>query len=472
MNGPSRIGRIRRWLTYQRLVPLLALASGAPATAVSLVLVWTGDFAERTQWSITVFVLGAWLFLLFHLRERLVRPLHAVSNMLEALREGDYSLRTRTPNRDDALGLILHEVNQLAQSFHDQRLDALEASNLLSRIMAVIDVALFAFDENDELRLLNPAGERLLGQQSGALIGRDATDLGLVDCLEGPTPRVMDLTVSEGLGRWELRRRTFRWDGRPHRLVVLTDLSQVLREEERVAWQRLIRVLGHEINNSLTPIKSITESLASLLERDEPLDLYEEDLRDGLAVIGGRSEALGRFMASYARLAKLPAPERRPLEVGGWVRRVASLETRLPVQVVEGDPIEIEADSDQLDQLLINLVENAADASLETGGGVRVGWERSDGEVVVWVEDEGQGLAATANLFVAFFTTKPTGSGIGLALGRQIAEAHGGTLTLRNRRSQSGCVARVKLPIDARATEAPGLQTARPNPASSDPKEG
>lgn len=454
MSSPSRVGRARRWLTYQRLVPLLALASGVPATAAALVLVWIGDFAERTQWSLTVFLLGTWLILLFHMRERLVRPLHAISNMLEALREGDYSLRSRSPNRDDALGLILHEVNQLAQSFHDQRLDALEASNLLSRVMAVIDVALFAFDEQDQLRLLNSSGESLLGRPADQLIGRDAAELGLADCLDGQTPRVTDLTVSEGLGRWELRRRTFRWDGRPHRLVVLTDLSQVLREEERVAWQRLIRVLGHEINNSLTPIKSIAESLATLLERADSVEEYGEDLRDGLAVISGRSEALGRFMSSYARMARLPPPNRKPFEVGDWVHRIASLETRLPVVVVEGEPIEIEADNDQLDQLLINLVENATDASLETGGGVRVGWERVDGNVEVWVEDEGPGIAATANLFVPFFTTKPHGSGIGLALGRQIAEAHGGVLTLQNRTSQTGCVARVRLPLDQESTDA------------------
>ncbi len=449
MSQQPLVARLRRQLTYQRLVPLLAVASGLPGTIAALFLVWTGDFAERTQWTVTVFLLGTWMFLLFHLRERLVRPLHAISNMLEALREGDYSLRSRSPNRDDALGLILHEVNQLAQSFHDQRLDALEASNLLSRVMAVIDVAMFAFDENDRLRLLNSSGEFLLGDSAEALIGRDATDLGLADCLDGPTPRVTELTASEGLGRWELRRRTFRWDGRPHRLVVLTDLSQVLREEERMAWQRLIRVLGHEINNSLTPIKSIAESLETLLDRGEPLDAYGDDLREGLSVISGRSEALGRFMSSYARMARLPAPQRRPFEVGVWVQRIASLETRLPVEVVRGEPLEIHADRDQLDQLLINLVENAADAALETGGGVRVGWEQIDGTVEVWVEDEGPGLAATANLFVPFFTTKPHGSGIGLALGRQIAEAHGGRLTLRNRVSQSGCIARVRLPLDS-----------------------
>jgi two-component system, NtrC family, nitrogen regulation sensor histidine kinase NtrY len=452
----SRVARLRRWLTYQRLIPLLATASGLPATAVALVLAWTGDHASRTQWTLTVLVLGTWLVLLFHLRERLVRPLHAVSNMLEALREGDYSLRTRTPAREDALGLILHEVNRLAQSFHDQRLDALEASNLLERVMAVIDVALFAFDDRDRLRVLNRAGETLVGRPKEEVVGLAASELGLAGCLEGPTPRVTELTISEGLGRWELRRRTFRWDGRPHRLVVLADLSQVLREEERVAWQRLIRVLSHEINNSLTPIKSIAESLASLLERDDPAESYREDLREGLAVIGGRSEALGRFMSSYARLARLPPPNRRPLEVGPWVRRIVSLETRLPVDVVAGGPLTIEADGDQLDQLLINLVENAVDAALETGGGVRIGWGETDGGLELWVEDEGPGVASTANLFVPFFTTKPKGSGIGLALGRQIAEAHGGSLNLRDREGARGAIAVLRLPTGAPSgSEAP-----------------
>ena len=156
---------LRKRFTYQRAIPLLAVLSGVPAVIVALALVWTGDHASRTQWTVTVVVLGAWISLLIAMRDRLVRPLHAVSNMLEALREGDYSLRTRAPAKDDALGLILHEVNQLAQSFHDQRLDALEASNLLSRVMTVIDVALFAFDEHDQLRLLNSSGESLLGSR-------------------------------------------------------------------------------------------------------------------------------------------------------------------------------------------------------------------------------------------------------------------------------------------------------------------
>jgi nitrogen fixation/metabolism regulation signal transduction histidine kinase len=420
--------------------------SGLPAVIVALLLVWTGDHASRTQWTISVLVLGTWVGILIAMRDRMVRPLHAVSNMLEALREGDYSLRTRAPAKDDALGLILHEVNQLASSFHIQRLDALEAANLLTRVMTVIDVALFSFDDHDCLRLINRAGEDLLGRNEREVLGLTAEELGLRECLAGETPRVMDVAVAEGLGRWELRRRSFRWEGRPHRLVVLADLSQVLRAEERVAWQRLIRVLSHEINNSLTPIKSIATSLGAMLERDGDVGEGAEDLREGLHVIAGRSEALGRFMSSYARLAKLPHPQKRELSVGEWVHRVASLESRVAVEVLDSPDVRIEADGDQLDQLLINLLDNAVDAALETDGAVRMGWDAADGYVQVKVVDEGPGLAQIANLFVPFFTTKPRGSGIGLALSRQIAEAHGGRVTLHNRTDGPGCVAAVWLP--------------------------
>jgi signal transduction histidine kinase len=232
----------------------------------------------------------------------------------------------------------------------------------------------------------------------------------------------------------------------PHRLLVVADLSRTLREEERLAWQRLTRVLSHEINNSLTPIKSIAESLQNLLARDPPPADLGHDLKTGLGVMATRAESLRRFMAAYARLARLPRPRLEALEVDRWIRRVAALETRLPVAVVAGPPVRVAADLDQLEQLLINLVRNAADAALETGGGARIGWQAPAGRLEVWVEDDGPGLSDTENLFVPFFTTKPNGSGVGLALSRQIAEAHGGTLTLENRHDGHGCVARLRLP--------------------------
>jgi two-component system nitrogen regulation sensor histidine kinase NtrY len=219
-----------------------------------------------------------------------------------------------------------------------------------------------------------------------------------------------------------------------------------LREEEREATRRLVRVLGHEINNSLAPIKSVAESLRDLLAK-HPASNGDGDLSRGLDLIAGRAEALSRFMASYARLARLPSPKLLPLDVGTWVRRVGALERRLPVRVEPGPDIEIQADGDQLDQLLINVVDNAVDAALETGGTVTVGWEKARRFVEVWVRDEGPGLSDTGNLFVPFFTTKPEGSGIGLALSRQIAEAHGGTLALGNRAEGKGAEARLRLPV-------------------------
>jgi signal transduction histidine kinase len=294
---------------------------------------------------------------------------------------------------------------------------------------------------------VNGGGERLLDQPAERLLGRTSAALGLAECLRGDDDRTVDLDFPGGRGKWQLRRGSFRQDGRPHQLVVLSDLSRVLREEERQAWQRLIRVLGHEINNSLAPIKSIAASLRDLLARPTLPGDWRDDVGGGLTVIAGRSESLGRFMSAYALLARLPNPQPLPMDVGQWISRVAHLETRLPVRVVAGPATTISADADQLEQVLINLVRNAADASLETHGGVAVGWTRNGGTLDVWVRDDGLGLPDTTNLFVPFFTTKPNGSGIGLALSRQIAEAHGGVLTLENRREGQGCEARLRLPL-------------------------
>jgi signal transduction histidine kinase len=257
----------------------------------------------------------------------------------------------------------------------------------------------------------------------------------------------MQMVFPGGFGRWDIRRGTFREGGAQHQLLVLTDLSQTLREEERSAWQRLLRVLGHELNNSLAPIKSVAGSLADLLaHQPRPAD-WGDDMQRGLEVISSRADSLARFVESYSKLARLPQPRFEPLNIGALVRRVASLETRLPVQVAAGPDLVVKGDDVQLEQLLINLVRNAVDASMETKGGVGVGWTQSNGQVEVWISDEGPGLANTANLFVPFFTTKAKGSGIGLVLSRQIAEAHGGTLTLENRLDVRGCEALLRLPL-------------------------
>ena len=440
--------RVPRTPHHERIVFRLTLLAGLPAVVVSMVLLWRGDYSGRVQWTLGLLILGSWLIAAYVLRERVVRPLQTLSNMLAALREGDYSIRARGADREDALGLAFLESNLLGETLRTQRLGAMEATALLRTVMAEIDVAVFAFDEDNRVRLVNRAGERLLGQSVERLLGRTADQVGLNDALDGPSPRTMDVTFAGGAGRWEVRRGAFRQDGRPHTLLVLADVSKTLREEELQAWQRLVRVLSHEINNSLAPIKSITGTLTALLEREPRPTDADVDLRRGLTVIGGRSEALVRFMSAYARLARLPAPQRVPLDVGTWVRRVAALEARMPVTVTDGPPTTIRADGDQLDQLLINLVRNAVDASLDTHGGVAIRWRRQNSIVALSVEDEGPGIANSANLFVPFFTTKPQGSGIGLVLCRQIAEAHGGSLVLENRVDRRGCIATLRLVVE------------------------
>ena len=443
--GPRPRGRRR--IAHENRVLLFALASGLAGVIPAMVLLWTGSFSGSTQWTLTVLIVTAWLAFSFTVRGTVMRPLQTLANMQAALREGDFSMRARVGNPEDALGELMREVNALSEMLREQRLGAMEASALLGTVMAEIDVAVFTFDPQARLRLVNRAGERLLSQNIERLLGKTASELGLADCLEGEIARTVEKSFPGRGGRWGLRRTVFRQGGAQHQLLVISDLSQALREEERQAWQRLVRVLGHEMNNSLAPISSIAQSLETLLKREPRSADWEDDLRRGLKIIAERSDALSKFMRDYSRLARLPKPQLQEVELGTLVRAAASVETRLPVEVFPGPEVKLQADPDQLQQVLINLIRNAADASLETRGKVSVGWHRNGGSLDVCVRDEGLGIANPGNLFVPFFTTKPGGSGIGLALSRQIAEAHGGTVQLANRPEGRGCEARLRLPL-------------------------
>jgi two-component system nitrogen regulation sensor histidine kinase NtrY len=434
-------------LSFEQRLLLLALACVAPATVAAVLLIWQRPWSATARWTLAVFLVLLSTNLALRLRERVVRPLQTVANLLSALREGDFSLRAPRPRGGDALAQVHFEVNAIGETLREQRLGAVEAAALLHRVVEEVDVAVFAFDHRRQLRLVNRAGERLLAAPAERLTGKSAEQLGLADCLEGDDVRTLAATFPGGSGRWGVRQSTFRELGLPHRLLVISDLSQALREEEREAWRRLIRVLGHELNNSLAPIRAVAATLADLLGREPRAADWEEDTQRGLGIIRDRSEALIRFMAAYAQLARLPPPRLAPLEISALVRRAAALEMRLPVYVERGPEVTLAGDADQLEQLLINLLRNAVDAALVRHGGAGVGWAVEGQQLEVRIEDEGPGLASTENLFVPFYTTKPNGTGIGLALSRQIAEAHGGTLTLENRDPPPGCVAVLRLPL-------------------------
>jgi PAS domain S-box-containing protein len=424
----------------------LVLLGGLPAIAIAVYYLFSQPHTPEVRWTLLVVVVLVWLGAASAARQLAVRSLNLVANLLGALREGDYSIRGLSARSGSSMAMVMREVNDLGSTLQRQRTEAVESAALLTHVMEEIGVAVFAFDPTNQLLLVNRAGEGLMGKSSDELIGCPASTLGFDEYLTGEPRRLIDRPFGGKRGRYEVRRTVFYRDGRPHHLVVLADLSQALREQEQAAWQRIVRVLSHEINNSLTPIKSIAHSLRRIVDRASGFQRSDEVLQ-GLSLIEERSGALGRFLRSYAQLARLPKPNPKQVKVPELIARIADLEKRLPVAVHPSPDVKLVADSDQIEQLLINVVRNAVDASLETGGKVSIGWKRLGDWFELNVEDEGKGLPDTSNLFVPFFTTKPSGSGIGLALSRQIAEAHGGTISLENRISAPGCRATLRLPM-------------------------
>ncbi len=442
---------LTRRLKYEHRILILSLLAGLGGSTMSFFLLWYSDYTTHTRLALTVLIGLAWVGAAFAVQSKVVFPLRTLSNLLGALREGDYSLRVRGARLDDALGEVIWEANALAELLREQRLGVLEATALLRKVLARIDVAMFGFDGHQRLHLVNDSGKRLLGRTDEELLGSQARDLGLSQCLEGETPRVLDVTFPGGSGRWELRRGGYRDKGVSHQLIFLSDLTRTLHEEERRAWQRLIRTVRHEVNNSLTPIQSVADSLRTIVSRRSLPPDWQEDVKAGLELIAERSESLDRFIGAYSRLTHLPPPSFSQVDVAQLLRRVAGLETRMDVAVVPGPDLSIQGDRDQLEQLLINVVANAVDASLQahpTGAGrVSLGWHLEADNVEIHVDDDGPGLVDGMDAFVPFYTTKDRGSGIGLTLSRQIAEAHAGTLTLESHPNRPGCRACLRLPL-------------------------
>ena len=445
-SSAQRAGRMPR---FERRVLFGSLLVAMPACVAALALA-LAPWSDALRWAwvsvaiIVTLLLARWQY------RRVVFPLYTLSGLLEALRQGDYSLRGV---QGGVLGDAIYDINALAERLQRERLQFEESSYLLAKTLAALDSAVFVFDEQQRLRLLNPAAQRLLDAERHHLFGRSAVELGLASLLEGPMAQLLTHVFPGRSGRFDVRHTALRSDGRGGQLLVVNDVGRVLREEERLAWQRLLRVLGHEVNNSLAPIHSMAGTLATLASREPLPDDWREDFRGGLELIGHRAEALTRFLARYTQLARLPPPQLRAVDLSVWLVRLAKLEQRLPVVVEAGEPLTVEADPDQLEQALINLLRNAVDASMPDGG-VRLRWRREGERILIEVEDDGPGPPLTDNLFVPFFTTKPGGSGIGLTLVRQIAEAHDGGIALIARTDAPGALAQLWLPSRSAASEA------------------
>jgi nitrogen fixation/metabolism regulation signal transduction histidine kinase len=453
-------GRGQGWqwrLKFENRVQATVLLAGLPAVLVALGLLWGLDFSTKMRLTLMIPVLGFWVGGSMSLRNRVCYPLRTLTNLLGALYEGDYSLKAVAARQDDVLGEVMREVNGLSDLLREQRLGARTVHSLLQKILAEIDVAVFAFDARSRLQLINHGGERLLQRNAKEVLGQEAGELGLQFFLSGSPDRIVSmgtggLAATGGVGRWKLHRGHYREDGHPFQMVILSDLTSALHEEERQAWKRLIQILRHEINNSLTPISSIAGSMRALQRAHPRPPDWEADLSQGLEVIENRSEALHRFIRAYSEMTRLPEPRFERVNVGQWVQRVTELDPRMPVTLCGGPELTLPADRDQLDQLLINLIRNAIDATCGSGSKVEVGWRVVDGRFHLWVEDDGPGAIDTEKAFLPFYTTKPDGAGIGLPLSRQIAENHGGSLTLEAPRQGTGCRALLVLPLSHTVT--------------------
>lgn len=448
------LGGSGRRLSFERRLRLWMYLLGLPMCLLCCFLLRKYGVEPLEQCFVLLALGLGWMFAVSILMEQIIRPLQTLANVVAALREDDYSFRARGGERSDAVGDLALEVNRLAGMLQSQRAGALEAMELVERVMRSMQSPVLAFDPESRLRLLNHAAERAFGLEAGKAIGNSASQLKLQELLKVEDDDVHSLGTGQQAVRWVVKRTSFRLRGVPHVLFVLSDVSAALREEERLAWERLIRVLGHEINNSLTPIKSIAGSLRGRLAGLKGVSEEREDFERGLEVIENRSESLNRFLQAYRQLMRLPAPKLGPVSVSALVLRVAQLERRVGVEVRGGADVELQIDADHIEQALINLVRNAADAALSpdaTGGQaahVEISWQIAGAEVVIAVLDNGPGLTNAGNLFVPFYTTKPGGTGIGLVLAQQIAQAHRGSVQLANRMDgHPGCRADLRLPL-------------------------
>lgn len=451
-NPGKKNNRPEHPVRFERRVLISILFTGFPSTVLAFILLWAGPYTLYHKVEGTVLLVLFWIGLSYSTRDKIVHSIRVLSNVISSLKEEDFSFRAMQAVSGDALGDLAIEINSLARALESERLGAMDAANLLRKVLSKVDAVILAFDPDGAVKLINSAGASFLGISEEAALNRKISELGIADLVNGPPSETITRFGAGIEKRWIVRRGSFRQHGLPHRLLMLSEASEALRAEERLAWQRLVRVLSHEINNSLAPIKSITYSLGHMFSTEDLPEHKRENVRLGLEVIGSRTDALNRFLQSYARLTKLPPLARLNTSLSKLIQHIAELEPRVPITVVPGPFVNVNVDRDQLQQALINLSRNAVDAvlmkseSATLGLPVTISWSVNRNDVEIWIRDEGIGLLDTSNLFVPFYTTKQTGNGIGLLLSRQIIEAHNGRLMIRNRKDVSGCEVEIRLP--------------------------
>lgn len=432
----------RRVSAEQKLF-LSVLFSAIPVIILLVLVFLDGDLSLYSQIGIAGFCFVWLLAVAASVREKFVYHVRTLSNLVEAIRSEDYSMRGSRIRDPGELSELYQQINSLTTQLKEVREEEFGLSNLLERIVNQINVAIVACDSEGNIRLANRLAKKLLDKPSEKLVDKKLQDTVLQGLLNVDGSQLVDFEFPGASGRWQVDQQQYRHHGKPGKIIFITDLKQVLSEEEISAWQRLIRVIAHEVNNSLTPIISICQTLSDQLDSLE-LSADSADSKEGLAVIEERAKGLRDFISVYARIAKLPEPQKINFSVIELLQKVKRFFVNESVEVLDkgadfkmfGDPVHIE-------QVLINLIKNAIEASVSV---VEISCLRKDNLVEFVVLDSGKGISNPANLFVPFYTTKDKGAGIGLTLSRQIAAKHGGQLLLENRADGPGAVAKLQIP--------------------------
>ena len=438
----------RRRLSAMTALVLWILSGALPSVLLFVVAAAHGARLSTPLVGALAVASLTWLAIVaLRVRASIQRHSRRLNNLVEAARAQDYMIRAAVGPETGELAELYRQINALINDLESGRHAEQELLAMLRKVVGQIRVAIVVCDAQDRLRMVNPAAAALLGVAPEALIGASFADTPLAELPLSAEPKIIDHAFSGVESRWQVSQLWYRHQGRPSRIVFIVDVRQVLVDEEILMWQRLIRVIGHEVNNSLAPISSLCQTLETLLARGDS-EARQAAIREGLQVIGQRARGLQEFISVYSRIARLPDPDKLLFPVRHLVDRVRGMFPEgalapsgdVPDVRLYGDPIHLE-------QALINLIKNALEANAGSDEPVVFHVRVREASCEFEVADAGPGIANPGNLFVPFYTTKTEGAGIGLVLSRNIVAKHHGQLTLENRGGRSGAVARMTLPL-------------------------
>ena len=386
-------------------------------------------------------------YVIIEYKRRSEYQIRTLSNLIESMIDGDYSLRGRLET-DLAFKELLDLINDLAETLSQHKIEAKESRLLLERIMEQMDALVIAVNEDGFIVMANASANKLLLGNLDNIATTKLSDLSVGKDIINSDSGIIKFNHPQLSGEHFLFTESFLSEGKQHRLYMLTNAERLLMEKERKAWQSLLRVLSHEMNNSLAPISSISQSMQSQLKKSND-DINIKQLLDGVNIINERAESLNHFIASYSQLSHLPQPNKKPIQLHDLLTSTTSLFPQTSFTYDEFN-IELSLDKEQFEQVLINIFKNSIEAMNDSEvKNITIRCLVESDKVRISVVDSGCGIANLDNVFVPFYTTKAEGSGIGLALCRQIIFNHSGTIDIANNVDSSGVTISISLPLSS-----------------------